>query len=116
MSGATQPSAARRCRRTPRTGRNRSGISGAELEHDRRQPELLDGASSLLALVRQLAQRRRNKDPKPAVGVWICAAGTVLDESSVLSEASYENRINRTVTVAATVAVGPGLARRVTDR
>jgi hypothetical protein len=42
-------------------------VTGAELEHDRRQPELL-GASSRLVLVRQLALRRRNRDPKPAVG------------------------------------------------
>jgi hypothetical protein len=67
---------------TPRTGRDRSVTSGAVLEHDRRQPQLLDGASSRLALVRQLAQRRRNKDSRRS-GVWICAAGTVLDESSV---------------------------------
>jgi hypothetical protein len=51
--------------------RDRSGTSGAELEHDRPQPELLDGASSRMALVRQLAQRRRKRP------------GAVLDESSV---------------------------------
>jgi hypothetical protein len=40
-----------------------------------------DGASSRLALVRQLAQRRRNKTRSRRAGVRICAAGTVLDES-----------------------------------
>jgi hypothetical protein len=55
----------------------------AELEHDRRQPELLDGASSSWRSYASSPSVDEIKTRSRRSGVWICAAGAVLDESSV---------------------------------
>jgi hypothetical protein len=55
----------------------------AELEHDRRQPELLDGASSSWRSYASSPSVDEIETRSRRSGVWICAAGAVLDESSV---------------------------------